>query len=124
MLNLFSHLKLALDEAHKAKNYASKKTSAVGMSVVKFQAQLPKARVIYATATGATDISHLAYMSRLGLWGMGTAFPDHISFIEQMQERYIIKLLFAISVTIITMLPNLLHTCTEVLERWNFWLWT
>lgn len=30
---------------------------------------LPRARVIYSSATGASEPSNLAYMTRLGCWG-------------------------------------------------------
>lgn len=39
------------------------------------QERLPKARVVYCSATGVTEPRHLGYMSRLGLWGPGTTFP-------------------------------------------------
>jgi hypothetical protein len=50
-------------------------------------AEPPAARpVIYASATGASDINNLAYAVRLGLWGEGTAFPDRTSFIARIRE--------------------------------------
>lgn len=39
------------------------------------QDRLPKARVVYCSATGVSEPRHLGYMSRLGLWGPGTSFP-------------------------------------------------
>lgn len=39
------------------------------------QARLPDARVVYCSATGASEPKHMAYMSRLGLWGSGAPFP-------------------------------------------------
>jgi hypothetical protein len=50
------------------------------------QNRLPLARVIYASATGASDVNNLAYATRLGLWGKGTAFPDRTSFIARIRE--------------------------------------
>lgn len=35
-----------------------------------------------ATAAGATEAEHLGYMSRLGLWGRGTAFRDMQEFVS------------------------------------------
>jgi hypothetical protein len=47
---------------------------------------LPGARVVYATATAATEVRQLAYMDRLGLWGRGTAFADKKDFISKIEE--------------------------------------
>lgn len=49
----------------------------------KLQNDLPNARVIYASATGATRIENLSYASRLGLWGEGTAFRDVNDFVSK-----------------------------------------
>ena len=40
------------------------------------QDRLPGARVVYCSATGATEPANMAYMGRLGLWGPGTPFPE------------------------------------------------
>ena len=50
---------------------------------VELQARLPNARVVYASATGATEVSNLAYAARLGLWGRGTPFPTVEAFVEK-----------------------------------------
>ena len=98
-LNRFQHLVrwlgkdfdgvLVFDESHKAGNAVStagkrgmKKASKVGQAVVALQRALPKARVIYVSATGATEVHNLAYATRLGLWGEGTAFRDSDHFIR------------------------------------------
>jgi hypothetical protein len=65
---------LAFDEAHKAKGAAHDQP--VGMAVVELQRNLPDARVVYLSATGATQVKDMAYMERLGLWGPGTYFKD------------------------------------------------
>ena len=57
---------IILDEAHKAKNLAQDTKTA--QLVVQLQRRLPKARVVYGSATGVSDIAHLAYAERLGLW--------------------------------------------------------
>ena len=36
------------------------------------QKALPQARVVYCSATGASEPRNLGYMDRLGLWGPGT----------------------------------------------------
>ena len=49
----------------------------VGMAVLKLQQTLPGARVVYCSATGASEPRNLAYMTRLGLWGPGVpSFHD------------------------------------------------
>ncbi|KAG5720489.1 hypothetical protein E4T56_gene3873, partial [Termitomyces sp. T112] len=57
-----------------------------GITGVELQNRLPRARVVYASATGASDINNLAYAVRLGLWGEGTAFPDRTAFITRIRE--------------------------------------
>lgn len=68
------------DEGHKAK-YAFAddrgKSTQTGAAVLEIQdpVQFPDLRVVYSSATSAGEVRHLAYMSRLGLWGEGTNFP-------------------------------------------------
>ncbi|OZC01435.1 strawberry notch-like NTP hydrolase domain-containing protein [Rubricoccus marinus] len=50
---------------------------------VELQERLPSARVVYASATGATEVANLAYAARLGLWGRGTPFPTVEAFVEK-----------------------------------------
>jgi hypothetical protein len=33
----------------------------------------PRLRVVYSSATGATDVRNMAYMTRLGLWSLYVA---------------------------------------------------
>ncbi|RIJ88488.1 MAG: hypothetical protein DCC44_13035, partial [Acidobacteria bacterium] len=62
------------DEGHKAK-YAFAddrgKSTQTGAAVVEIQdpEKYPNFRVVYSSATSAGEVRHLAYMSRLGLWG-------------------------------------------------------
>jgi hypothetical protein len=51
------------------------------------QARLPKARVVYVSATGATEVNNLAYAARLGLWGEGTPFPGRNEFLSSRARR-------------------------------------
>lgn len=68
------------DEGHKAK-YAFAddrgKSTQTGAAVLEIQDpdKFPDLRVVYSSATSAGEVRHLAYMSRLGLWGEGTNFP-------------------------------------------------
>ncbi|MGL3823693.1 strawberry notch-like NTP hydrolase domain-containing protein [Sphingopyxis sp. R3-92] len=57
-----------------------------GIAGVELQNRLPRARVIYASATGASDINNLAYATRLGLWGEGTAFVDREAFTARIRD--------------------------------------
>jgi len=78
-----------LDEAHKAKNALAGgrgEPTLTGQAVIDLQdgERNPDYRVVYSSATGATDVRNMAYMTRLGLWGKGTAFPG--GFQEFMTE--------------------------------------
>lgn len=42
--------------------------------------KLPKPRMVYASATGASDVQNKAYKTRLGLWGKETPFPKFQDF--------------------------------------------
>lgn len=59
----------------------------VAAAVIELQRALPLARVVYCSATGVTDISNLAFMERLGLWGHGTSFPTFDSFADDISAR-------------------------------------
>ncbi|MCU1266182.1 MAG: primase traC (modular protein) [Acidobacteria bacterium] len=77
------------DEAHKAKNALAGgrgEPTLTGQAVIDLQdpERNPDYRVVYSSATGATDVRNMAYMTRLGLWGVGTSFPG--GFQEFMQE--------------------------------------
>ena len=80
---------LVFDECHKAKNYkdGSDQGSKVGAAVVELQKALPRARVLYCSATGVTDLENMAYMERLGLWGPGTQFDSFNDFFVEMKNR-------------------------------------
>ena len=74
---------LAFDEAHAMANAAGSSDGArggtapsqQGVAGLRLQLALPRARVLYVSATGATNVSNLAYATRLGLWGPGQAYP-------------------------------------------------
>ncbi|XP_011177032.1 protein strawberry notch isoform X2 [Zeugodacus cucurbitae] len=81
---------IIFDECHKAKNLCpvgSGKPTKTGQTVLELQNKLPKARVVYASATGASEPKNMAYMVRLGLWGQGTAFPSFNDFIMAVEKR-------------------------------------
>ncbi|XP_011203233.1 protein strawberry notch isoform X2 [Bactrocera dorsalis] len=81
---------IIFDECHKAKNLCpvgSGKPTKTGQTVLELQNKLPRARVVYASATGASEPKNMAYMVRLGLWGQGTAFPAFNDFIMAVEKR-------------------------------------
>lgn len=55
--------------------------------MLELQKKLPKARVVYCSATGASEPRNMAYMSRLGIWGPGTQFNDFHDFIRAVERR-------------------------------------
>ena len=72
---------VVFDEAHAMANAAGGKgergdvaPSQQGRAGLRLQHALPKARIVYVSATGATTVQNLAYAQRLGLWG-GEDFP-------------------------------------------------
>lgn len=81
---------IVFDECHKAKNLCptgSSKPTKTGLTALEIQNKLPKARVVYASATGASEPRNMAYMVRLGIWGQGTPFPSFNDFIAAVEKR-------------------------------------
>lgn len=62
------------------------KATQAGLAGVELQTRLPKARIVYASATTATEVRHLAFADRLGIWGEGTPFPNKESFVNQISS--------------------------------------
>lgn len=84
---------IVFDEAHAMANAAGGegsrgkvKGSEQGVAGVRLQNLLPRARVLYASATGASDVNNLAYATRLGLWGPETAFPNREMFVTDIRD--------------------------------------
>ena len=84
---------LVFDEAHAMANAAGGegsrgklKGSEQGVAGVRLQNLLPRARILYASATGASDVNNLAYATRLGLWGPETAFANREAFVADIRE--------------------------------------
>ncbi|MDE2098946.1 MAG: strawberry notch family protein [Patescibacteria group bacterium] len=79
---------IIFDESQRGKNAvpgdARAVSSKTGGAVVQLQDEIPGAYVVYASATAATDVNNLGYMSRMGLWGKGT--PFHQGFGHFMAE--------------------------------------
>uniref|UniRef100_A0A164XUU3 PHD-type domain-containing protein n=1 Tax=Daucus carota subsp. sativus TaxID=79200 RepID=A0A164XUU3_DAUCS len=80
---------IVFDECHKAKNLvpeAGSQPTRTGEAVLEIQAKLPDARVIYCSATGASEPRNMGYMIRLGLWGTGTSFLDFRDFLGSLER--------------------------------------
>jgi hypothetical protein len=84
---------IAFDESHNMGNATGGKTergakdaAQKALAGMELQRRLPNARVVYVSATGATEVSNLAYADRLGLWGRGTAFASREKFVSEMEE--------------------------------------
>ncbi|XP_068140530.1 protein strawberry notch [Drosophila tropicalis] len=81
---------IVFDECHKAKNLSlmnGGKSTKTGTTVLELQKLCPKARVVYASATGASEPRNMAYMVRLGLWGRGTAYAEFPDFVNAVEKR-------------------------------------
>ncbi|WP_263985862.1 strawberry notch-like NTP hydrolase domain-containing protein [Dendronalium phyllosphericum] len=81
---------IAFDECHSMGN-AMAVEGALGMVAasmqgivgLRLQNALPKARIVYVSATGATKVSNLSYANRLGLWQTGDfPFTNREDFVE------------------------------------------
>jgi predicted RNA methylase len=84
---------IAFDEAHNMGNSVGQKKkrgktkpSLKALKGIELQEAFPNARIVYASATGATEVSNYAYLERLGLWGKGTAFHDVNDFIAKISS--------------------------------------
>ncbi|XP_052207187.1 protein FORGETTER 1 [Diospyros lotus] len=80
---------LIFDECHKAKNLvpeAGGQPTRTGEAVLEIQDRLPEARVVYCSATGASEPRNMGYMVRLGLWGSGTYFPNFQNFLGALEK--------------------------------------
>lgn len=83
---------IVFDEAHEMSNAAGtvtrfgvEKGSEQGLAGVRLQNLLPRACVLYNSATGATDPANLCYASRLGLWH-NAAFETREAFMTAIAD--------------------------------------
>ena len=84
---------ICFDEAHEMANaagtetrFGAQKGSDQGLAGVRLQNLRPRARILYISATGATDPANLCYAIRLGLWGAGTSFDDRAAFMSGIEK--------------------------------------
>lgn len=79
------------DEGHRAKHaFADEggKPTQTGQAVVEIQdpTKYPETRVVYSSATAASEVRHLAYQIRLGIRCEGTSFPlEFAQFAEEIE---------------------------------------
>ncbi|KAK9815308.1 hypothetical protein WJX72_001386 [[Myrmecia] bisecta] len=76
---------IIFDECHKAKNLIGAKGKAstqTGKAVLNLQNHLPNAKILYSSATGASEPKNLAYMNRLGMAG----FEDMSKMIQTLDS--------------------------------------
>lgn len=90
---LGTHPVIIFDEAHRAKNAVEQKgsrgkskASRSAQAVIALDQSIPNARIVYASATGATDVANLGYLGRLGVWGPGTAFDKFNNFQQEIER--------------------------------------
>ncbi|MHB1394986.1 MAG: strawberry notch-like NTP hydrolase domain-containing protein, partial [Clostridia bacterium] len=76
---------LVFDESHMMGNLLGRTPSEMAKYGVELQNKLPNARIVYASATGATEVENFAYATRLKLWGRGTAFDNLSDFVSKIQ---------------------------------------
>lgn len=85
---------IAFDEAHAMQNAGGSTSdrggaapSQQGLAGLRLQNAVPRARILYVSATGATVVANLAYACRLGLWGAGEGYPftSREAFFEAME---------------------------------------
>ena len=65
----------------------------VASCVLQIQQLLPRARVVYCSATGVSEVGNMAYMTRLGLWGSGRAciiemIAGHLSVVNNSRRLF------------------------------------
>jgi hypothetical protein len=85
---------IIFDEAHMMKNaFAEQSAGRFGASVsqtamngLQLQWNMPQARVVYFSATAATEVANLAYAERLGLWD-NAVFPSKGAFINDIAGK-------------------------------------
>lgn len=85
---------IIFDEGHAMANAAGGKSdrgdraaSQQGRAGLRLQRALPDARVVYVSATGASEVDSLGYAERLGLWGSADfPFPIRSEFIAAIED--------------------------------------
>ena len=63
---------------------------------LQLQERLPNARIVYCSATGVSEPRNMAFMSRLGLWGVGTNFASFNQYLKFLDTSIGVAELYAI----------------------------
>ncbi|EKU73315.1 MULTISPECIES: strawberry notch family protein [Sphingomonadales] len=85
-LIIFDESHALANAAPAASDFGDAVASQQGITGLRLQNALPRARILYVSATGATTPANLGYAIRLGLWGAGTAFTSRASFTAAMEK--------------------------------------
>lgn len=83
---IFDESHALANAAPAASDFGDAVASQQGITGLRLQNALPRARILYVSATGATTPANLGYAMRLGLWGAGTAFHTRASFTSAMEK--------------------------------------
>jgi hypothetical protein len=85
---------IAFDEAHAMANAVAtagargtQPVTATARNGIALQDYSDNSRLLYVSATGATEVKNLGYATRLGLWGEGTAFTSVRDFVAKVSSR-------------------------------------
>ena len=80
---------IIFDEAHRmgTTGLGNVRASLTALAGIELQERLPNARVVYSSATGATEVNNFGYADRLGLWGEGTPFDGAADFVSSVTNR-------------------------------------
>lgn len=80
---------IVLDECHTANNATEQKgtrgmiaPSKISQIILSLVNKYPKAKILYSSATGATEVRNFALYDRLGLWGKDAPFDTKADFQE------------------------------------------
>jgi len=85
-LIIFDESHALANAAPAASDFGDAVASQQGITGLRLQNALPRARILYVSATGATTPANLGYAMRLGLWGAGTAFATRAMFTAAMEK--------------------------------------
>lgn len=81
-------LVIAFDECHRGKNINTSSLNSspkTAVRMIELQRHFPSAKILYVSATGCSEIKHMGYMERLGLWGFDHSPQGWVDF-KQFQD--------------------------------------
>jgi hypothetical protein len=74
------------DDDDDKKGWGQSKATKTATFVADLQERLPLARIVYVSATGASEPKHFMQLSRLGLWGPNCSFRDADDFVQSIKK--------------------------------------